>query len=339
VTRSTFARAVLALFLTASVAACTPRVVGEITAATPVVDVVSPRFEVDQAATRIDRFDPPGAGAGLSVTVAATATNPNPFDMTVERLAYTLSLAGQAVAEGVLEPGLFVPRLGEATVSWTVDASLAEHPTLWRAVVGTYAGEPLPFAVEGQLRFLSDAYAFTTGVRPLFSGTLSARETIQPPRLAVVRRAHEVIVVRPDAPAVRLALEVGNPGDVGYFVSGRGLALGLLLPRAPAEVAVAGVAAPPSPGELAEVLTVGFVDLPPLPVPAGASVRTDLLVYLEPAALSPAARARLDVVLEGGVVPFVLDGRFVYDVLGVDSFLVPREGPLFGVFGEVPPAR
>jgi hypothetical protein len=135
--------------------------------------------------------------------------------MTVERLAYTLSLAGEAVAEGVLEPALFVPRLGEATLSWTVDASLAEHPGLWRAVVGTYAGEPLPFEVEGQMRFLSDAYAFTTGVRPLFSGTLSARETIQPPRLTVVRRAHEVIVVRPDAPAVRLALEVATRATSG----------------------------------------------------------------------------------------------------------------------------
>jgi hypothetical protein len=335
VTRAPVALVLLGLLL----AACTPRVVGEITAATPVVDVVSPRFEVEGASTRIDRFDPPGAGAGLRVTVAATATNPNPFDMTVERLAYTLSLAGEAVAEGVLEPALFVPRLGEATLSWTVDASLAEHPGLWRAVVGTYAGEPLPFEVAGQMRFLSDAYAFTTGVRPLFSGTLSPRETIQPPRLATVRRAHEVIVARPDAPAVRLAIEVANPGDVGYFVSARGLDLGLLLPRSPAEVAVTGAAAPPSPGDLAELLRVGVVDLPPLPVPAGATVRTDLLVYLEPAALSPAARARLDAVLAGDVVPFVLDGPFFYDVLGVDSFLVPQADPLFGVFGEAPSAR
>jgi hypothetical protein len=332
-------RALFALLLVASVAACAPRVVGEITAATPVVDVVSPRFEVDLEGTGIDRFDPPGAGAGLRVTVAATATNPNPFDMTVERLAYTLRLDGEAVAEGVLEPDLFVPRLGVATLSWTVDASLAEHPGLWRAVVGTFAGEPLPFEVEGQMRFLSDVYAFTTGVRPLFAGSLSARETVQPPRLTVLRRSHEVIVVRPDVPALRLALEVTNPGDVGYFVSGRGLVLGLLLPRPAAEMAVVGVAAPPRPGELAEVLPVGVVDLPPLPVPAGASVRIDLLVYLEPAALSPAARGRLDVVLAGGVVPFVLEGPFVYDVLGVDSFRVPLPSPLFGVFGEVAPER
>jgi hypothetical protein len=67
-------RALIALLLVASIAACTPRVVGEITAVTPVVDVVSPRFEVDEAATRIDRFDPPGAGAGLRVTLAVTAT-------------------------------------------------------------------------------------------------------------------------------------------------------------------------------------------------------------------------------------------------------------------------
>jgi hypothetical protein len=332
-------RSLIVLLLWASVAACTPRVVGEITDVTPVVDVVSPRFATDPSATRIERFDPPGAGAGLRVTVAATASNPNPFDMTLERISYTLDLAGVAVAEGTIEPALFVPALGEAPLAWTIDASLAEHPTLWRAVVGTYAGEALPFEVRGQMRFLSEVYAFTTGVRPLFEGTLTARETIRPPRLTVVRRAHEVIVVRPDAPSVRLALDVTNPGDVGYFVSARGLSLGLLLPRSPAEIAVAGVAAAPSPGELAEVLSIGTVDLPPLPVPAGATVRADLLVYLEPSTLSAAARARLDAVLAGEVVPFVIDGWFAYDVLGVDSFLLPQSEPLFGVFGEVAPAR
>jgi hypothetical protein len=332
-------RFLIATLLSTSLVACAPRVVGEITDVTPVVDVVSPRFATDASATRIERFDPPGAGAGLSVTVAATAHNPNPFDMTLERISYTLDLAGVAVAEGVIEPALFVPGFGEAPLAWTIDASLAEHPGLWRAVVGTYAGEALAFEVRGQMRFLSDVYAFTTGVRPLFEGTLTARETIQPPRLTVVRRAHEVIVVRPDAPSVRLGLEVTNPGDVGYFVSARGLTLGLLLPRSPAEIAVAGVAAAPSRGELAEVLSIGTVDLPPLPVPAGATVRADLLVYLEPATLSPAARARLDAVLAGDVVPFVIDGWFAYDVLGVDSFLLPRIEPLFGVFGEVPPAR
>jgi hypothetical protein len=332
-------RALAALVLVVSATACTPRVVGEITAVTPVVDVVSPRFAVDPLATRIERFDPPGAGAGLVVTLAATATNPNPFDLTVARLAYTLRLAGRPVAEGVLEPDLFVPRFGEAALTWTVDASLAERPELWRAVVGTYAGEPLAFEVDGQMRFVSEAYAFTTGVRPLFAGALTARQTIRPPLLATVRRAHEVIVARSDAPAVRLAVEVTNPGDVGYFVSARGLTLDLLLPRSAPEVAVVGAAATPTPADLAESVTVGRVDLAPLPVPAGATVRTDLLVYLDPASLSPAANARLAAVLEGAVVPFVIAGPFVYDVLGVDSFLVPRGELLFGVFGEAAPAR
>ncbi len=257
----------------------------------------------------------------------------------MERLAYTLLLAGRPVAEGVLEPDLFVPRFGGAALTWSVDASLAERPELWRAVVGTYAGEPLAFEVVGQMRFLSEAYAFTTGVRPLFDGMLSARESIRPPKLETVPRAHEVIVVRSDAPAVRLALEVTNPGDVGYFVSARGLTLDLLLPRTPAEVAVVGATAVPSAAELAEALTVGSVDLPPLPVPAGATVRADVLVYLDPATLSAAANARLAALVEGAVVPFVLGGPFVYDVLGVDSFLVPRGEPLFGFFGEAAPTR
>lgn len=323
----------------ASVAACTPRVVGEITAVTPVVDVVSPRYSTDVVATRIERFDPPGAGAGLVVTLAAVAANPNPFDLTVERLAYTLKLAGRPVAAGVLEPALFVPRFGEASLSWTVDASLADRPELWRAVVGTYGGEPLAFEVEGQMRFLSEAYAFTTGVRPLFAGELTAREAVRPPLLLALRGAHEVIVARTDLPAVRLAIEVTNPGDVGYFVSARGLSLALLPQRSEATIAARGAAADPTTEELAEALAIGVVDLAPLPVPAGATVRTDLLVYLDTARLSPTATARLNAVLDGAVVPFVLTGSFVYDVLGVDSLALPRGAPLFGVFGEAAPTR
>lgn len=332
---ATRANALLLVLLAATLAACVPRTVGEITEVTPVVDVVAPRFTVDEAATRIERFDPPGAGAGLSLTLAVTAANPNAFDLIIERLTYELRLAGEPVVAATLEPLLRVPALGTAEWSWTVDASLAALPELWRAVVGAYAGTPLPFEVEGRMRFVSEVFAFTTGVRPLFAGELAARQAIVPPRLAIVPGRQQVLVARPDAPALRFALEVSNPGDVGYFLSARGLQLALLLPAvAPAADDEEPRTRAPTPSELAEALVVGEVDLAPLPVPAGATVVTDLVVVLDPTRLSTAALARLEALLAGQPTPFVVSGPFAYDVLGVDSFRLALREPLWGTFGE-----
>ncbi len=307
--------------------ACAPRAVNEITDATPIVDVAAPRFVVDPDATRIERFDPPGAGAGVALTVGALVTNPNDFAVTVERIEWTLRLAGRPVAAGTLPATLRVPPRSTVPVSWAVDASLADARDLWAPVVGAYAGRPLPFEVEGRLRFVSEVYAFTTGVRPLFAGVLVARESVRSPELRPIEGAHEVTAVRADAPVVRLALRVSNPGDVGYFLTGRGLRLMLGVPReAPGDET-----RPPTPDELTDALTVGELDLAPVPVPAGASVRADLFVYVDPAALSSAARHRLEAAIAGVATPFALAGAWSFDVLGVDSFPVPGDPVLSGV--------
>lgn len=328
------ATALLLVLLAATLVACVPQAVGEITEVTPVVDVVAPRFTVDKAATRIERFDPPGAGAGLSLTLAVTAVNPNPFDLVIERLTYELRLADQLVVADTLEPLLWVPALGTAEWSWTVEASLVAMPELWRAVVGAYAGTALPFRVDGGMRFSSEVFAFTTSVRPLFAGALPASQAIATPRLAIVPGRQQVLVARPDAPALRFGLEVSNPGDVGYFLSARGLQLALLHADAAAEDDDGSRRAAPTPTELTEALVVGEVDLAPLPVPAGATVVTDLVVVLDPARLSAPALARLEALMSGQPTPFVVSGPFAYDVLGVDSFRLVLREPLWGVFGE-----
>lgn len=333
----------IALLLALLVGGCVPRIVGEITDMSPVVDVVAPRFAVDGASTRIDRFDPPGAGAGLALTIAVDVVNPNAFDLLLERVDYGLRIGGERIAADVLEPGLLVPALGSAPLRWSLEASLADVPSLWRDVVGTFAGAPLAFAVEGQLRFLSEVFVFTTGVRPLFTGELRAREAIDPPTVAVVAGREQAVVARADAPALRFTLALRNPGDVGYFVSARSLQLELLVPRSPSDArtegAVLGGPRPPTPTELAEALPVGTVDLPPLPLPAGATVETDLVVVLDPARLPAAAAARVEALLAGQPTTFVVTGPLVYDVLGVDSFPVPIAGPLWGVFDVGRPGR
>ncbi|MFN2322790.1 MAG: LEA type 2 family protein [Trueperaceae bacterium] len=320
--------AVLVLLL----AACVPRTVNEITDATPLVDVVAPRFTVEGGGTRIERFDPPGAGAGLEAALAVSVANPNEFGIVLERVEWTLRLAGRAVASGVLEPGLAVPGGAEVPFGWVADASLADARELWGPVVGAFAGRPLPFEVEGRLRFVSEVYAFTSGVRTLFAGELVARQTVRAPQLALFEAAHEATAVRPDAPVLRVALSLTNLGDVGYFVSGRDVRVALGVPRTTPGDATRAVSAK----EALDLLEVGRVDLAPVPVPAGATVRTDLFVYVDPATLAPAALRRLESALAGVPTPFSVVGAWAYDVLGVDSFALESSPELLGLIGPDP---
>lgn len=313
-----------------SVACRPPSVATELAAATPLVDVVAPRFVNDIEVSRIERFDPPGAGADLELQLGAVVRNPNEFAVTLERVAYTLRLAGRQVVSEVLVADLYLPPLSEAPIAWTVLAPLGEHPGLWGAVVQAYAGEPLPFEVRGELRFLSEAYAFTSGVRSLFDGALGARQTVRSPSISAVTGESQVIAVRPDAPVVRVRLEASNAGDVGYFLSARGLSLALGVPRtAPRSE---GTPAEPAAAQPEVSMVVGTAtELNPVPVPAGGKARFDLLVYVDPDSLSPLARTRLQAALTGVPTPFHITGAFFYDVLGVDSFALPDDLVIHGV--------
>ena len=323
-------RALLAAIAVAALTSCVPRVVGEITDMSPVVDVVAPRFVLDPRETRIERFDPPGAGAGLVVDLSVVVSNPNTFDLFLESVDYRLLLAGERAHAAVLEPRLLVPALGNARWRWRLEASLADQPRLWRAVVGSFAGDPLPFSIEGRLRFLSEVFIFSTGVRPLVSGVLRAREAIEPPEIAVVAGSEDTVVARSDAPALRFVLELRNPGEVGYFVSARGLELGLLAPGFDAS----GVPVAPTEAERAAASPVAVFDLPPVPLPAGTTVRSEIVVVLDLQRLSADGRERVDALMAGHPTRFVIDGPFVYDVLGADSFQVPGDDPPWGSFGR-----
>ena len=320
----------VAIALAVASSACVPRVVGEITDMSPVVDVVAPRFVLDPRETRIERFDPPGAGAGLVVDLSVVVSNPNTFDLFLESVDYRLLLAGERAYAEALEPRLAVPALGSVRWRWRLEASLADQPRLWRAVVASFAGEPLPFAIEGRLRFLSEVFVFNTGVRPLVSGVLRARQAIVPPEIAVVAGSENTVVARADAPALRFLLALRNPGDVGYFVSARGLALGLLDPAFDAS----GTPLAPTEDERAEVEAIADLDLAPVPLPAGATVRHEVVVVLDLERLTPAGRQRVEALMAQGPARFVIEGPFVYDVLGADSFEVPGDVAPWGAFGR-----
>jgi hypothetical protein len=308
-------RTVAAALLAVAMTACAPasRVPGaEITSATPIADVFGPRFELVASETAIERFDPPGAGAGLGVRLATTVRNPNEFPITVERIEYRLLLRGQSVARAVLQPDLLLAPGASEPLSWRVSADLTDRRELWRPIVDAFAGTPLPFAIEGNVRFTSQSYAFTTGTRTLVSGDVLATQAVTPPRLRLEARESRVTVVRADAPVVSLALFATNDGDVGYFLSGRDLVLELN-------------------GEV-----VARIDLGPVPVPAGETGRTDLVFIVDRARLPRAAQEAVDAALAGERGDVRLRGSFAYDVLGVDSYAADIGD---GLLASLPPSQ
>ncbi len=277
---------------------------GEITSATPLGDIFAPRFEVVADATHIERFDPPGAGAGFALAVGSTVRNPNAFGVVLQRVDYTLSIAGETIATGWLEPELELNAGESGALAWTIAADLTEQRTLWSAVVGAYAGTPLAFEIEGRLVFVSQSYVFTTGTRALMSGTALAREAVRSPRLRLDGVTSRIALVRSDAPVAVITLVAVNPGDVGYFLSARDVVLEL------------------------GGFVLATVDLGPVPMPAGETIRTEITFLIDRARLAAAAEAELAAVLAGRSGAVRVKGSFVYDVLGVDSFAVDQQGEL-----------
>jgi hypothetical protein len=269
---------------------------GEITSATPIGDVLALRFEIEPSETYIERFDPPGAGAGLTLALTTVVRNANSFPVVLERVDYRLLVAGRDVGEGRVVAGIEVQAGGSVPFAWTVVGDLAEHPPLWGKVVAAFAGTPLPFAIEGRLVFSSQSYAFNTGTRSLVEGYALSRESVRAPRLRLERDGSRVTLVHAGAPVVTLSLLAQNPGDVGYFLTGRGLVLEL------------------------NGMHVAELDLAPLPLAAGDVVRTELNFLIDRGRLGQAALTALDAALAGERGEVRVLGEFAYDVLGVDSF-------------------
>lgn len=298
----------LALLLTFLLVSCAPR--SGIRSAHPVTDIVAPTFEVVAGQTRIDRFDPPGAGSTARLVIGARVHNPNPFPVRVETIDYSVALNGQTVVRGRLEPDQFLSRDGAAPLRFEIETDLGRRPELLRAVARAFADAPLAFEVEGRLTFSSLSYRFSTNRRVLLQGAMRARETVRPPELRLVEAQSEVYLLRPDVPVVRAVVTATNPGDVGYFLYGKDLT-----------VSLGGYA-------------LARQDMRPVPVPAGEASRVDVLFYPHLQELDEEARAALQAALDGIPTSLELRGRLLMDVLGVDTFAVPDGWEVFGFVGS-----
>lgn len=287
--------------------ACAPS--SGIRSARPVTEIAVPTFSVVPGQTRVESFDPPGAGATARLAIGARVHNPNPFPVRVEALEYSVALNGQVVTRGRLEPDLFLSREGAAPLRFDVLTELSRRPELLRAVARSFAAAPLAFRVEGRLTFSSLSYRFTTSRRTLLEGEMRAREEVRPPRLRLDETQSEVYLLRPDVPVVRAVVTVENPGDIGYFLYGKDLTVSLG-------------------GHL-----LAQQDMRPVPVPAGEDSRVDVLFYPRLDELDEPARAALQAALDGIPTSLELGGRLLMDVLGVDTFAVPDGWEVFGFVG------
>jgi len=285
-------------------AACVPA--GEIRTAEQVGEVATPRFRIVEGQTRLERFDPPGAGAAIAVAIGTSVINENEFPILLEEIQYQVSLRGKPVSRGSMRPGTYVEPGATTPVSWEFETSLADDPELLRAVVRSFTGEPLPFTVSGELTFNSAAFRFTTNRINLVEGELRPREAVVPPQLRLVEKESLAYLLNREMPVVRLVLSAHNPGDIGYFLYGKDLRL-----------------------EVANVF-VATDDLRPVPVPAGESTRVDILFYPKTHSLSEEGRAALNALLGGYPTLVSLSGTLGMDVLGVDAFRVPDEWSVVG---------
>lgn len=293
-------RRIAALLLLAStvawLSACAP---ASDVRARPTVDFAPLTFEAVPARTRLERFDPPGAGSRLELSLAVLARNPNPFGVRLDRLDYRVILADADVAEGSVEPGVFLAAGGTAPLSFPVGAELPANRPLLRAVARAFTGEALPYRLEGAVQFSASGFVFDTREATLVEDGLLPRETAQPPAIRYDPEASRVFEVRDGVPVVQIVATVLNPGEIGYFLNGKDVVLSL-----------AG-----SP--------LGRLDIGPVPLPAGGERRLELLFYPEPSLLAEPGRRAVAGALEGIPTGFSVRGELAMDVLGVESFPVP----------------
>ncbi len=295
--RSTLAPAALLVALVALVAACVP---GADVRTVPLGEVEPLTLDAIDGRTRIERFDPPGAGERLQLQVGALARNDNPFGVRLDRVDYRVVLNDATVAEGALEPGAFLePDGGTAPLLFPVDAALPPRRPLLAAVARAFTGEPLPYRIEGTMRFSAGGHAFDVRDGTLLSGTILPRETVAPPRVRHDFESSRAFELRPGVPVLQISAGVSNPGEIGYLLTGKDVALRM-----------GGV-------------EVARLDVGPVPVPAGAERRLELLFYPDRARLEPAGLRALNQALAGTPTDFEVRGELAMDVLGVESFPVP----------------
>ena len=285
-------------------AGCAPR--SAIKNAQPLGDIVPPVLILVPGQTAIERFDPPGAGSRVELTISAQVRNNNNFGITLKTIDYEVSLDGRSVGKAVLEPNIFIAAGSERPVKFRVATELAGKNSLIRAVAGAFSDTPLAFRIDGTMSFSSTSYQFSTRKTTLLAGTTFAREVVKAPSLRLIQEESDVFLLRADVPVIRVVIKAANPGDIGYFLYGKDLTVSLANEQIATE------------------------DMVPVPLAAGEETRFELLFYPEMDKLGTESLVALNAALEGIPTSLFVEGDLLMDVLGVDTFEVPKTWQLVG---------
>jgi hypothetical protein len=277
--------------------ACAPRT--DIRRAEPLGAIEPIGFELVQGRTRIERFDPPGAGAQLELTAGAQARNPNQFGVWLDAIDYAVFLEGRQVSRGSLTPQSYLEPGATVPVTFDVVAPIGNDTPLLTAAVRAFTNKPMAFRIDGSLRFRTATHSYETRSRTLLEGGALARQSVEAPLLRIDESASRVFELQPGVPVVQVSLVAVNPGDVGYFLLGKDLVL--LLSGWP----------------------IAAEDMRPAPIAANAGSRIDMLFYPDVSALGPDPLGVLEAALAGHTTLLRLQGDLFMDVLGVDSFPMP----------------
>ena len=297
---------VLSLALLLLLVSCIPGRSSPLSQANPIEPILPPSYTLVAGQTAIDTFDPPGAGAKVSLTIATQVLNPNTFGIRLKQINYDIFLAGRKIARQSLELDQFILGGAQVPLRFPVTVSLENRLELMTAVARAYTGTSLVFKLEGESVFTSQSYEFKSRFGTLVEGATLARNTVQSPELSLEESSSAVILVREDAPVIRVTVLASNPGEVGYFLYGKDVSVSLN-------------------GEV-----LALEDINPVPIPAGQDSRFELLFFPTYSELSEAGRIALEAALAG--IPTALDvqGELLIDVLGVDTFKVPSGWKISG---------
>lgn len=285
------------LAFTLLLGACAPRT--EIRRTEAIGSVEPMTFDVVQGRTRIERFDPPGAGGRLELTVGAQVLNPNEFGVWLDGIDYTVYLEGRAVGRGALAPDVYLEPGATAPVTFDFDTALGGDTRLLSLAVRAFTDRPMSFRIDGVVRFRTHTHSYVTRSRTLLEGGAPARQTVEPPVLRIDEAASRVFMLQPGVPVVQVVLVAVNPGDVGYFLLGKELQLSL------------------------SGWPMATEDMRPIPIAASEATRIDMLFYPETPGMDAEALAVLEGALAGHTTLLRLEGDLFMDVLGVDQFPMP----------------
>lgn len=278
--------------------------------ANPIEPILPPTYELNESQTAIETFDPPGAGSKLRLQIATHARNPNGFAIRIKQINYDIYLNGKKFTGQSLALDQFILANASIPLNFLLHLSLENQLELMTAVAKAFTGLPLTFKIVGETVFTSQSYEFKSRFVTLVEGSTLARESIVVPELKLEASLSSVLLLREDAPVVRVVISATNTGDVGYFLYGKDIALRLS-------------------GEV-----LALQDLSPVPIPAGQDSRFELLFYPSLKDISEQGRLVLEAALATTPTAIALEGTLFIDVLGVDSFELANSWDLSGFLYE-----